>query len=72
MPGNPALNEPEVLARHWFGAGQYERAETYWLRARHRAAHWQDQFDALAEFLEKDASDDAKPMGSASLPRTLH
>jgi class 3 adenylate cyclase len=71
-PGNPALSEPEVLARHWFGAGQYERAETYWLRARHRAVHWQDQFDALAAFLEKDASDDAASRGSASLLRTLH
>jgi class 3 adenylate cyclase len=71
-PGNPALNEPEVLARHWFGAGQYERAEAYWLRARHRAAHWQDQFEALAEFLEKDIADDAPSMGSGSLPRTLH
>jgi len=58
MPGHRALAEPEVLARHWFGAGDHERAEAYWLRARYRAEHWQDQFDALAEFLEA--------------PRTLH
>ena len=34
MPGDRALAEPEVLARHWFGAGEHERAEAYWLRAR--------------------------------------
>ena len=38
MPGDRGSIEPEVLARHWFGAGQHERAEAYWLQARHRAA----------------------------------
>jgi hypothetical protein len=71
MPDDRALSEPEVLARHWFGAGQQEQAEAYWLRARHRAAHWRDQFDALADFLESDGSETA-PIGDLDLPRTLH
>ncbi len=71
MPDGRALSEPEVLARHWFGAGQHEQAEAYWLRARHRGAHWQDQFDALADFLETDASGTAPIVGLDS-PRTLH
>ena len=28
MPGDRGSIEPEVLARHWFGAGQHERAES--------------------------------------------
>ena len=71
MPDGRALSEPEVLARHWFGAGQHERAEVYWLQARHRAAHWQDQFDALADFLDADATG-TPPIGGLSAPRTLH
>ena len=71
MPGDRALAEPEVLARHWFGAGEHERAEAYWLRARYRAAHWQDQFDALAEFLEADEPDTAQT-ATLDVPRTLH
>jgi hypothetical protein len=57
MPDSPAEREPELLARHWFAAGENGRAEVYWLRARHRAAHWQEQLDALAEFLESDAGE---------------
>ena len=71
MPGGRAHSEPEVLARHWFGAGQHERAEAYWLRARLRAAHWEDQFDALADFLETDASDSGWSSSEPS-PRTVH
>jgi predicted ATPase len=71
MPDGRALSEPEVLARHWFGAGQHERAEAYWLRARHRVAHWQDQFDALADFLDTDVSD-ADPIDGTGSPRRLH
>jgi class 3 adenylate cyclase len=52
MPGATAENEPETLAHHWFAAGQDGRAEPYWLRARHRVAHWQEQLDALADYLE--------------------
>jgi len=52
MPGATVQNEPETLAHHWFAAGQDERAEPYWLRARHRVAHWQEQLDALADYLE--------------------
>jgi hypothetical protein len=48
MPANFAEREPESLARHWFAAGQNGRAEVYWLHARHRVAHWQEQLDALA------------------------
>jgi predicted ATPase len=65
-----AASEPEVLARHWFGAGEHARAETYWLRARHRAEHWLDQFDALAEFLESDKTQTATT--DDAVPRTLH
>ena len=71
MPGDCAYSEPEVLARHWFGAGRDERAEEYWLRARHRAALWQDQLDALADYLEADARDVA-PVAGVDAPRTLH
>ena len=71
MPDGRALSEPEVLARHWFGAGQHDRAEVYWLQARHRAAHWQDQFDALADFLDADATG-TRPMGGSGAPKTLH
>ena len=71
MPDGRSLHEPEILARHWFGAEQHERAEIYWLEARHRAAHWQDQFDALADFLEADASGMGL-IGGLSSPRTLH
>ena len=49
--------EPETLARHWFAAGQNGRAEVYWLRARHRVAHWQEQLDALADYLEADTAE---------------
>ena len=52
MSGGTAQNEPETLAHHWFAAGQDGRAEPYWLRARHRLAHWQEQLDALADYLE--------------------
>jgi len=71
MPDGRALSEPEVLARHWFGAGQHERAEVCWLEARHRAAHWQDQFDALADFLDAAATGTSS-MGGVGAPRTLH
>jgi hypothetical protein len=47
MPANFAEREPESLARHWFAAGQDGCAEVYWLRSRHRVAHWQEQLDAL-------------------------
>jgi class 3 adenylate cyclase/energy-coupling factor transporter ATP-binding protein EcfA2 len=57
MPDAPAEREPELLARHWYAAGENGRAEVYWLRARHRAAHWQEQLDALADFLDSDAAE---------------
>jgi predicted ATPase len=57
MPGNFAEREPESLALHWFAAGQDGRDEVYWLRARHRIAHWQEQLDALADYLEVDAAE---------------
>src|SRR5205823_1425510 len=57
--------EPELLARHWFAAGQPARAESYWLRARHRAAHWREQLDALAEYLNvPDTTDGYSPQES--------
>jgi class 3 adenylate cyclase/DNA-binding transcriptional ArsR family regulator len=71
MPGGRADNEPEVLARHWFGAGQNERAKEYWLRAHHRAAHWQDQLDALANYLEADGPG-AASIDEINAPRMLH
>ena len=54
MPSNLAEQEPEALAQHWFEAGQNRRAEIYWLRARHRVAHWAEQLDVLANYLEAD------------------
>jgi AcrR family transcriptional regulator len=57
LPGNLAGREPESLAHHWFAAGQSDRAEPYWLRARHRMAHWQEQLDALADHLESNAGE---------------
>jgi len=62
MLGDRAQREPELLARHWFAAGEGGRAEFYWLRARHRAAHWQEQLDALADYLESaDGADQLHP-----------
>jgi predicted ATPase len=61
MPDDPAEREPELLARHWYAAGENGRAEVYWLRARHRAAHWQEQLDALADFLESDVAEAFPP-----------
>jgi predicted ATPase len=66
-----AEREPETLARHWFAAGQDGRAETYWLRARHRVAHWQDQLDALADYLDADAAE-IIPVHGAPGVRKLH
>jgi predicted ATPase len=57
MPAKFAEREPESLAPHWFAAGQNGRGEVYWLRARHRIAHWQEQLDALADYLEVDAAE---------------
>ena len=57
MPRPLAESEPETLAHHWFAADQTERAELYWLRARHRVSHWQDQLEALADYLESDVAD---------------
>jgi predicted ATPase len=57
MPGNFAEREPESLARHWFAAGQNARGEVYWLRARHRVAHWEEQLDALADYLNADTAE---------------
>ncbi len=57
MPANLAEREPESLARHWFAAGQNGRGEAYWLRARHRVAHWQEQLDALADYLDADGAE---------------
>jgi class 3 adenylate cyclase len=69
MPDTIAESEPEVLAHHWFAAGQSERAERYWLRARHRLGHWHEQLDALADYL--DDADAAQvipfPKGGGSL-----
>jgi hypothetical protein len=44
-------------AHHWFAAGQNDRAEPYWLRTRHRMAHWQEQLDAPADYLESNAGE---------------
>jgi len=57
MPANLAEREPESLAHHWFAAGQDGRAEIYWLRARHRVSHWQEQLDALADYLDADTAE---------------
>lgn len=57
MPGQVAESEPETLAHHWFAANQNERAELYWLRARHRVTYWHEQLDALAEYLESDVAE---------------
>ena len=57
MPGQVAESEPETLAHHWFAANHTERAELYWLRARHRVTHWHEQLDALADYLESDAAE---------------
>jgi predicted ATPase len=57
LPAELAEREPESLARHWFAAGQDGRAEVYWLRARHRVAHWQEQLDALADYLDADVGE---------------
>jgi class 3 adenylate cyclase len=70
-PANFAEREPESLARHWFAAGQNGRGEVYWLRARHRVAHWQEQLDALADYLDADASD-VIPIPGGSGVRKLH
>ena len=57
IPGAVAESEPETLAHHWFAANHTERAELYWLRARHRVTHWHEQLDALADYLESDAAE---------------
>jgi class 3 adenylate cyclase len=56
-PDNLVADEPELLAHHWFAAGESGRAERFWLRARHRLAHWQEQLDALADYLEADGGE---------------
>ena len=71
LPVNLAEREPESLARHWFAAGQNERAEVYWLRARHRLAHWQEQLDALADYLDAEPAEIA-PIQGVSGSRKLH
>jgi class 3 adenylate cyclase/energy-coupling factor transporter ATP-binding protein EcfA2 len=68
---NFAEREPETLGRHWFAAGQNGRGEVYWLRARHRVAHWQEQLDALADFLEADTAD-VIPIHRGRTGRKLH
>src|SRR5207237_9678447 len=70
LPVNLAEREPESLARHWFAAGQNERAEVYWLRARHRLAHWQEQLDALADYLDAEAAD-LVPMAGRATARKI-
>ena len=71
MSDNLAEREPESLARHWYGAGENGRAEVYWLRVQHRASHWQDQLDALADFLESEP-DEVMPTESRWNSRKLH
>jgi predicted ATPase len=71
IPGNFAEREPESLARHWFAAGQSGRGEVYWLRARHRVAHWQEQLDALADYLEADTAE-IIPIHGGPGARKLH
>ena len=71
MPANLAEREPESLARHWFASGQDGRAEIYWLRARHRVAHWQEQLDALADYLDADTAEIIPIHGGPGL-RKLH
>jgi class 3 adenylate cyclase len=71
MPGNLAEREPESLAHHWFAAGQNGRAEVFWLRARHRVAHWQEQLDALADYLEADTAE-VIPIHGGPGGRKLH
>jgi class 3 adenylate cyclase len=72
MPGDRAHSEPELLARHWFAAGQGARAETYWLQARHRAAHWQDQLDSLADYLDSADPADTGARDGSDPPGTIH
>lgn len=71
MPANIAEHEPESLARHWLAAGQNGRADVYWLRARHRVAHWQEQLDALADYLDADTPE-IIPIHGAPEARKLH
>jgi predicted ATPase len=71
MPGNLAEREPESLARHWFAAGRNERAEGYWLRARLRVTHWQEQLDALAEYLDADPAEMIRSQNGPGV-RKLH
>jgi len=71
MSDDLAEREPESLARHWYGAGENARAEAYWLRAQHRAAHWREQLDALADYLESDAPE-ILPVESGWNRRKLH
>jgi len=71
MPANLAEREPESLARHWFAAGQNGRAEVYWLHARHRVAHWQEQLDALADYLDADTAE-VIPINGGPGVRKLH
>jgi class 3 adenylate cyclase len=71
MPANLAEREPESLAHHWFAAGQDGRAEIYWLRARHRVAHWQEQLDALADYLDADTAE-VIPIHGGPGVRQLH
>jgi class 3 adenylate cyclase len=66
-----AEREPESLAHHWFAAGQNGRAEVYWLRARHRLAHWQERLDALADYLEADSAE-VIPIHGGPAARKLH
>jgi hypothetical protein len=71
MPANFAEREPESPARHWFAAGQDGCAEVYWLRSRHRVAHWQEQLDALADYLDADTAE-IIPLGGGPGVRKLH
>jgi len=52
-------------------SGQNGRAEVYWLRARHRVAHWQEQLDALADYLDADTAEIIPIRGGPGV-RKLH
>jgi class 3 adenylate cyclase len=69
LPGDQAQAEPELLALHWFAAGQNARAEAYWLRAQHRATHWQGQLEALADYLDSADPGDADLAKSPNLAK---
>ena len=67
MGGEGVQAEPELLARHWFGAGFSDRADEYWQRASHKARYWHNKLDALSDYLEVDASGSMSGVADSAL-----